>query len=123
MYRQIPPEEKYGLVSQIKRAAVSIPANIAEGYGRYYYQESIRFCYLSRGSLAELSSHINIARNQNYLTEPVWTLITAKMETLLKLIHGYINYLKKSKQGWNEPGSRIISDLNAKYTKDEIWDD
>ena len=41
----LPNVEKYGLTSQIRRAAASIPANIAEGYGRYYYQESIRFCY------------------------------------------------------------------------------
>lgn len=44
----LPPEEKWGLGSQIRRAAASVPANLAEGYGRYYYQETIRFCILPR---------------------------------------------------------------------------
>jgi four helix bundle protein len=111
----MPPEEKYGLTSQIRRAAASIPANVAEGYGRYYYQESIRFCYLARGSLMELSSHINLATSQGYLSDEIQSLINEKMAVLLKLIHGYINYLKESKRGWNEPGSQSISDEQAIY--------
>jgi four helix bundle protein len=111
----MPPEEKYGLTSQIRRAAASIPANVAEGYGRYYYQESIRFCYLARGSLMELSSHINLATSQGYLSDEIQSLINEKMAVLLKFIHGYINYLKESKRGWNEPGSQSISDEQAIY--------
>ena len=53
VYREIipllPVEEKYALASQLRRSAQSIPANIAEGYGRYYYQDNIRFCYIARG--------------------------------------------------------------------------
>ncbi len=119
----LPTEEKYGLASQIRRAAISIPANIAEGYGRYYYQESIRFCYLARGSLAELSSHITIAHNQNYLPEETKNQITEKMHILMKLLHGYINYLKKSKQGWNEAGSLTISDLRTQYSEGDTHND
>ncbi|MDY6845857.1 MAG: four helix bundle protein, partial [Chloroflexota bacterium] len=65
----LPVEEKYNLSSQIRRAAVSVPANIAEGFGRYYYQETIRFCYLARGSLMELSSHIDLAFEQGYISD------------------------------------------------------
>jgi four helix bundle protein len=119
VYQQVlpvmPPEEKYGLTSQIRRAVASIPANVAEGYGRYYYQESIRFCYLARGSLMELSSHINLATSQGYLSDETQSLLNEKMAVLLKLIHGYINYLKESKRGWNEPGSQSISDEQAIY--------
>jgi four helix bundle protein len=119
VYQQVlpvmPPEEKYGLTSQIRRAAASIPANVAEGYGRYYYQESIRFCYLARGSLMELSSHINLATSQGYLSDEIQSLLKVKMAVLLKLIQGYINYLKNSKRGWNEPGSQSISDEQAIY--------
>jgi four helix bundle protein len=109
------PEEKYGLTSQIRRAAASIPANVAEGYGRYYYQESIRFCYLARGSLMELSSHINLATSQGYLSDEIQSLLKVKMAVLLKFIQGYINFLKNSKRGWNEPGSQSISDEQAIY--------
>jgi four helix bundle protein len=116
---EMPSEEKYNLTSQIRRAAASIPANIAEGYGRYYFQESIRFCYLARGSLMELSSHIDLAFSQGYLSDETKSLLKEKMAVLLRLIHGYINYLKESKRGWNEPGSQSISDDQATYFKDD----
>ncbi len=53
----IPSEEKYVLKDQLRRSIQSIPANIAEGFGRYYYQEGVRFCYIARGSLTESKSH------------------------------------------------------------------
>ena len=119
---EMPSEEKYGLTSQIRRAAASIPANIAEGYGRYYYQESIRFCYLARGSLMELSSHIDLADSQSYLSQETQSLLKEKMALLIKLIHGYIKYLKESKRGWNEPGSQSISEDQANYFEDDEED-
>ncbi|MBW6466734.1 MAG: four helix bundle protein [Brevefilum sp.] len=119
---EMPSEEKYCLTSQIRRAAASIPANVAEGYGRYYYQESIRFCYLARGSLMELSSHIDLAVSQGYLAYETKTLLKEKMAVLLKLIQGYVNYLKESKRGWNEPGSQSISDEQAIYLMDDAED-
>ncbi len=114
----LPVEEKFGLSNQIRRAAASIPANIAEGYGRYYYQESIRFCYISRGSLMELSSHIELAESQGYLSDEIISTLNERMNLLLKLIHGYVKYLKESKRGWNEPGSQSISDGNSSYDVD-----
>ena len=117
---EMPTEEKYSLTSQIRRAAASIPANVAEGYGRYYYQESIRFCYLARGSLMELSSHIDLAFSQGYLSDETNSMLIEKLAVLLKLIHGYINYLKESKRGWNEPGSQSISDGQAPYFGDDV---
>ena len=111
----LPSEEKYGLNGQIRRAATSIPANIAEGYGRYYYQDSIRFSYLARGSLMELSSHIDLAASQGYISDDTKALLNANMALLLKLIHGYINYLRESKRGWNEPGSQSISEGEVNY--------
>ena len=117
----MPPEEKFGLTSQIKRAAASVPANIAEGYGRYYYQESIRFCYLARGSLMELSSHIDLAVSQGYISIADKNLVDDKMTVLLRLIHGYIKYLKQSKRGDREPGSFAVSeDLTAYLTDNQI---
>ena len=118
---EMPPEKKYGLTSQIRRAAASIPANIAEGYGRYYFQESIRFCYLARGSLMELSSHIELAASLGYLSNEVINLVKEKMIVLLKLIQGYINYLRQSKRGNHEPGSQSISeDFSNYFTNEQI---
>lgn len=120
---QLPAEEKWGLASQLRRAAASIPANIAEGYGRYYYQETIRFCYLARGSLMELTSHIDLAANQGYLSDEIVSTIRTKAESVLKLIHGYIKYLKQSKRGLNEPGAQISEKIdNHLYTNQQPID-
>ncbi|MDX9992826.1 MAG: four helix bundle protein [Anaerolineales bacterium] len=59
----LPPTEKYNMADQLKRAAVSIPANIAEGHGRYCYQDNVRFCYIARGSLTEIQSHLSLEKN------------------------------------------------------------
>ncbi len=58
LFLLLPPEEKWAMTQQIRRCTQSIPANIAEGYGRYYYQDNVRFCYNARGSLAETLSHL-----------------------------------------------------------------
>ncbi len=50
----IPAQEKWSLIDQLRRSVQSIPANIAEGYGRFYFQEGVRFCYVARGSLEEI---------------------------------------------------------------------
>ena len=63
----LPEEEKWALTSQIRRSSQSIGANIAEGYGRYYYQEGVRFSYIARGSLEETYSHLLFAQKMNYL--------------------------------------------------------
>ncbi|QRN82332.1 four helix bundle protein [Chloroflexota bacterium] len=111
----LPSEEKWGLSSQIRRAVASVPANIAEGYGRYYYQETIRFCYIARGSLMELSSHFDLAREQGFISEELYHQLDNEMNTLLKLIHGFIKYLKQTKRGMNEPGSHSISEAPGDY--------
>ena len=59
---QLPTEEKYGLCSQLNRCAVSIPSNIAEGFGRYHYQENIQACRIARGSLYELDTQLILSR-------------------------------------------------------------
>ena len=102
---KLPPEEKWGLGQQIRRAAQSIPANIAEGYGRYYYQETIRFCYIARGSLEETLSHLVLAFELGYLPELSYQSLISSGDNVAKLINGYIAYLKRSRQGANEPGS------------------
>lgn len=62
--KTFPKEEKLELVSQMKRASRSVTNNIAEGFGRYHYQDFIRFCRISRGSLTELSDHLIIALDE-----------------------------------------------------------
>src|SRR6185437_16131859 len=67
--RRLPDFEKFELGSQIRRAAVSLTNNIAEGHGRYHYLEQIKFCLNSRGSLEELIDDLNVCLDESYLTE------------------------------------------------------
>ena len=67
--KTFPKEELYGLTSQIKRAALSIPSNIAEGTGRYHYKDRVKFYLASRGSLYELKSHLPIATEPGFVGE------------------------------------------------------
>jgi len=65
--KYFPVDERFGLISQIKRAAISITGNIAEGFARYYFKDKLRFYYHSRGSLAEVQNYLIVARKQKYV--------------------------------------------------------
>ena len=65
--KKLPREEVFGLTSQIRRSAASIPANIAEGHGRYTFKEGIRFLNIANGSLTELDTHLELATRAGYL--------------------------------------------------------
>lgn len=105
---KFPDSEKYALSSQIRRSAQSIPANIAEGHGRFYYQDNVRFAYISRGSLEETYSHLIFAQEMGYVTQEQFQEAREKYSELLKMINGYINYLKKTKMGIKEPGAEYV---------------
>jgi four helix bundle protein len=120
IYREIlpllPAEEKWNLNQQIRRAVSSIPANIAEGHGRYYYQDNVRFCYIARGSLTETYSHISLARELGYVPAEKHKEITKLVEEPLRIINGYIAYLKRSKIGANEPGmDQVVREESSSY--------
>jgi len=119
----LPSEERWNLNQQLRRASSSIPANIAEGYGRFYYQEIIRFCYIARGSLEESLSHIVLCRELQYIPKTLFDSLEQDGENLIQLINGYIGYLKRSKQGQNESGaSHAIREDLAPYDIDSSED-
>ncbi|MGW8251882.1 MAG: four helix bundle protein [Anaerolineales bacterium] len=104
----LPAQEKWCLEVQLHRSAQSIPANLAEGYGRYYYQDSIRFCYIARGSLEETYSQIRLAHELGYVPQQDYDGYVREIGELRRMINGYISYLKKSKRGSKEPGAKHI---------------
>lgn len=116
----LPLEEKWSLAQQIRRSAQSIPANIAEGHGRFYYQENVRFCYIARGSLEETLSHLAFAQKIGYLPVGLFQSLAADGEKLNKLINGYLAFLKQSKRGANEPGANYAArELPPEYSLDD----
>ena len=92
-----PSEERYRLVDQLRRAAISVTANIAEGYGRFHYQENIQFCRQSRGSLYEILDHLTTSLDQAYISEDCFREFEAQILTSIRLINGYLRMLQKSK--------------------------
>jgi len=93
----LPKEENYRLKDQMVRALRSTTNDIAEGFGRFHFQENIQFCRISRGSLHELIDHFLIALEENYISEKEFNQIKKQIDTCLKLLNGYINYLKRAK--------------------------
>ena len=112
---KLPVQEKWSLSDQLRRSAQSIPANIAEGYGRFYFQESVRFCYIARGSLEETFSHLTLAHKLDYLDNATYKQLNNQIIELRRMISGYIAFLKESKRGASEPGSnhQVREDLPA----------
>lgn len=102
-----PPDEKWNLNQQFRRSSLSISANIAEGHGRFYYQDNVRFCYNARGSLEETLSHLVFAFELGYIPKSLYTTLESESEEIDKMLNGYISYLKKSKQGAREPGVNL----------------
>ncbi|OGZ06930.1 MAG: hypothetical protein A3C93_04570 [Candidatus Lloydbacteria bacterium RIFCSPHIGHO2_02_FULL_54_17] len=92
--KAFPKEEVFGLVSQMRRAAVSITSNIAEGFGRQGYKEKVQFYYVSQGSLIELKDQLLIARDIKYLTPSEYADICARADKTHKLLQGLITKSK-----------------------------
>ena len=93
-----PKRETYSLTDQIRRAAVSIPSNIAEGQAHYSNREFLHFLRHSRGSLAELETQILIAQRRNYLSESLAAAVLRQSDELGRILSGLITSLK-AKEG------------------------
>jgi len=87
---KLPDFEKFGLASQIRRAAVSVTANIAEGFGRFGYQENAQFCRQARGSLCELRDHITTCLDEGHLTAEESARIEQLAQSVGRLLNGYL---------------------------------
>ena len=89
-----PKEEVYSLTAQIKRSAISIPSNIAEGAARESNKEYIRFLYIALGSLAELDTQLLIANDLGYFKLNEYQKLTIKLDEIGKMLSGLISYRK-----------------------------
>ena len=90
-----PADERFGIVSQLNRAAVSVPANIAEGWGRKSSKNYLQFLRNSRGSLMEIETLLVISRNLNFLSSEKYIQLSGKVEEVGKILHGLIKSINE----------------------------
>ena len=95
--KKLPEYEKYNLAGQMRRAAVSLTNCIAEGHGRFHYQENIQFLRQSRGSLEEIIDDINVCIDESYADLDRLNKLKQEGYIVLKRLNGYIKYLRKCK--------------------------
>jgi len=99
IYREtqsFPPQEIYGLTNQLRRAAVSVPSNIAEGHAREHTREFLNFISIAQGSLAEMQTQIEIAKRLKYLSEENTDRILDQTVSLSKQLYSLRNALTKN---------------------------
>jgi four helix bundle protein len=92
--RGFPDEERFGLTAQIRRAVTSVPANIAEGWGRASTKEYVQFLIVARGSLLELETHLIVARNLGYLNQAQLGAAQSRIEEIGKMLNSLIQSLR-----------------------------
>lgn len=100
IYRLIenfPTTQQYLISAQMLRSASSIPANIAEGFGRYTIKEKIRFLYISRGSSEETKYHLMLAKDLKLISNDKYQELYTELTEIVKMLNGLINKLNKDK--------------------------
>jgi four helix bundle protein len=95
--KRYPKDELYGIVSQLRRAALSITANIAEGFSRYHYNDKIRFYYIARGSVSEVRNCLILSKDLKYIAKEECKNLSDGMEKVSKLINGLIRSIEEQK--------------------------
>jgi len=98
LIKMLPDSGKYNLKNQMNRAKLSITNNIAEGFGRYHYQENIQFCRQSRGSICELIDDFNECFDEGYIDNDLLDMYKQEGYSLIKVLNSYIASQKKQKK-------------------------
>lgn len=93
--KSFPQEEKFGIVSQLNRASVSIPSNIAEGWGRESSKNYLQFLKITRGSVMETETLLVISKNLNDINDSQYSIITQEIEEVSKILQGLINSIQQ----------------------------
>ena len=97
LIKKLPNDEGHNLKGQMRRAKLSVTNNIAEGFGRYHYQENIQFCRQSRGSICELVDDFNECHDNGYIDQTYRDELKNEAYHLIKVLNGYISSTKLQK--------------------------
>lgn len=95
--KKFPKDELYGMVSQLRRAALSITSNIAEGFSRYHYNDKIRFYYNARGSVSEVRNCLALSKDLHYIKKEEADSLLSDTDRVLKVINGMVRSIEKQK--------------------------
>lgn len=119
--KKLPAEEKFVLVPQMRRAALSVTNNIAEGHGRFHYQENAQFLRLARGSLEEVLDDLTLCEDESYAPAEMLQQLRGQVTSVERLINGYIRYLlnQKATAGVRETPAEYLPDLQSPTTDHE----
>jgi four helix bundle protein len=118
--KTFPSEEKYGLVTQIRNASRGVTNCIAEGFGRYHYQEFIRFARMSRGSLFELIDHLIICNDEQYISREQLSYFKSKIQKCNAILNGLIKHLQNRKANEGKTSEPIVDyGINQELVFDE----
>jgi four helix bundle protein len=112
---RLPATERYNLADQMRRSAASVTLNIAEGYGRYHYLDSLRFYYTARGSLSETLSAFVSCEAVGYIEQAELNRLRQLAHSALRSLNGYMRYIRKQQQGHTEYGNRLVSEDQPVY--------
>ena len=93
---RLPKEERFALISQLRRAATSVPGNIVKGAARQTKKEFAHYIHIAQGSLSELDTHLEIARRLHYVPDKDWKKLDSQIERIDKMLSGLLRHLKKS---------------------------
>jgi four helix bundle protein len=115
---RLPDAEKYNLAAQVRRSAASTTLNIAEGYGRYHYLDSLRFYYIARGSLSETLSAFVTCEAIGYLTPDELVTLRNLVYSALRSLNGYIRYVHNARRGHKEYGTQLLREDQPIYRID-----
>ena len=96
---QFPRTERFSLTDQIRRAALSIPSNIAEGAARQTKKEFHNFLHIAKGSLSELDTHLEVALRLGFLSEKQWADLNTRLEQIDRMLSGLVRSLRKNQDG------------------------
>ena len=113
--KQFPGDEKYDLVSQIRRSSKSVTANIAEGYGRYHYLDSLRYYSVARGELNETLAHLINASVLGYIDQGAFERLYHLIRQAEQTLNGYMVFVRRKREGARDYGDKAVREEGAEY--------
>jgi len=115
LIKSLPPEEKFDLAVQIRRSSKSVAANIAEGYGRYHYLDSLYKYSIARGELNETLSHVINAKVLGYIDQTIFEHLYLLIRETEQTLNGYMAYVQRQRAGVKEYGDKALHEGAVEY--------